>query len=164
MALSLVLGAVVGTGLWLYHRRKRKEMLLDLPPGPVIDPRPPEVIAYAELDRIAALDLPAQNQFKEHYSLVTDCLRRYIEGRYQIPALEQTTSELRTAFSVALIPSETVRKFLNVFTEGDLVKFARYRPQTHDAYALLDRGRSLIRTTTPTPAPEETKELQEVAP
>jgi hypothetical protein len=164
MALSLVLGAVVGTGLWLYHRRRKREMLLDLPPGPVIDPRPPEVIAYAELDRIAALDLPAQNQIKEHYSLVTDCLRHYIEGRYQIPALEQTTSELKTSFSIALIASEIVRKFLNIFQEGDLVKFARYRPQPQDAYSLLDRARNLIRTTTPTPAPEDTKEPQEVAP
>jgi hypothetical protein len=162
MAFSLVLGAVVGTGLWLYHRRRRA---VELPgvPLPVIDPRPPEVIAYAELDRIAALDLPAQHKIKEHYSLVTDCLRRYIEHRYQIPALEQTTSELKASFSVALIASEVVRKFLSIFQEGDLVKFARYRPQPQDAYELLDEARTIVKVTTPAPVPAQPETRQEVA-
>jgi hypothetical protein len=161
MAFSLLLGGAVGTGLWLYHRRKRKEQFLDLP-GPVIDPRPPEVIAYAELERIAALDLPAQNQLKEHYSLVTDCLRHYIEGRYQIPALEQTTNELKSSFSVALISKEVVRKFLNIFQESDLVKFARYRPQSQAAYELLDEARTIVKVTTPPPVPLEAEQRQEV--
>lgn len=161
MAFSLVLGAAVGTGLWLYHRRKRAVLLPDTP-MPVFDPRPPEVIAYAELERIAALDLPAQRKIKEHYSLVTDCLRRYIEQRYQIPALEQTTGELKASFSIALIASDAVRKFLSIFQESDLVKFARYQPQPQEAYTLLEEARTIVKVTTPVPVPEESKERQEV--
>ncbi|NJN97808.1 MAG: hypothetical protein HC875_28885, partial [Anaerolineales bacterium] len=93
----LVLGLLAGLMLWLYDRR-RKRAALELAPVPFIDTRPPEVIALSELDRIEALNLPAHQQIKQHFSLVDVCLRRYLEGRYEIPALEQTSDELRRAF------------------------------------------------------------------
>ncbi len=152
-------GGLAGTGLWLYHRWKLQTGVSDLP-LPVIDLRPPEAVAYAELDRIESLNLPAKKQFKEHYSLVTDCLRRYIEGRYQIPALERTTGELRTAFAKSLTPVVAVRDFLNVFMESDLVKFARFQPYSQDAYNIIDKARLIVEATTPEPEPvDEPAEL-----
>lgn len=148
----LTVGLLAGTALWLYHRRKRQEFIPQ-PAMPVIDPRPPEVIAYAELDRIEALNLPAKNQFKEHYSLLTNCLRRYIEDRYHLPALERTTGEIQASFSITAIPKEVVREFMSIFWESDFVKFARYRPATQDAYHLLHRARELVAITTPQPEP-----------
>jgi hypothetical protein len=144
----LVLGTVVGGGLWLYHRWRQQGLVSELP-LPVIDARPPEVIAYAELDRIEALDLPASGQFKEHYSLVTDCLRRYIEGRFQIPALDRTTSELHDAFRRSTASREVVRNFMSLFRESDLVKFARFIPDRADAYHLLQWAREIVSLTTP---------------
>lgn len=145
-------GLLVGAGLWLY-RRRTQQVSMPIPLMPAVDNRPPEVIAYSELDRIEALNLPAKNQFKEHYTLVTDCLRRYVEGRYQIPALERTTSEMRTSFALASTPAEHVRDFLNVFMESDLVKFARYRPGAHQAYELIPTARTIVDATTPIPEP-----------
>lgn len=147
-----VMGAIAGTGLWFYHRR-RQQALVPEAAVPIVDPRPPEVIAYAELDRIEALDLPAKNQFKEHYSLVTDCLRRYIEGRYKIHALERTTDELRTSFRRSTVPLEVARRFVSLFAASDLVKFARFKPQPHQAYRLLEQARDIVQETTPLPEP-----------
>jgi hypothetical protein len=144
----LVIGAAVGGGLWLYHRWRRQELMPELP-LPMIDARPPEVIAYAELERIETLNLPANAQFKEHYSLVADCLRRYIEGRYQIPALDRTTTELREAFRTAPAPADGIRAFINLFKESDLVKFARFHPSLEEAYTLINRAREIVRITTP---------------
>jgi hypothetical protein len=144
----LVIGAAIGGGLWLYHRWRRQEFAPELP-LPLIDARPPEVIAYAELERIESLNLPASAQFKEHYSLVTDCLRRYTEGRYQIPALDRTTTELREAFRGSPASIEGVRALLSLLQESDLVKFARLQPYLDEAYALLNRAREIVRTTTP---------------
>ncbi|MFQ5611496.1 MAG: BatD family protein [Anaerolineae bacterium] len=148
--LTLVLAAL---GLWLY-RRWQKTAPPPAIPQPVIDPRPPEVIAFAELDRIEALDLPARHKIKEHFSLVADCLRRYVEGRYGIPALERTTFEVRQAFRQGPVPGDAARSFLNLFSDSDLVKFARYRPGPEDAYRLIPQARAIVEATTPEPAPE----------
>ena len=163
IASLLLAGVLAGAGLWLYHRWQKQQVVMPTPLTPVMDPRSPEVIAYAELDRIAALNLPAKEQFKEHYSLVTNCLRRYIEGRYQIPALERTTGELRLSFGLSLVPAEIVRNFMDLFMESDFVKFARFRPNSQDAYRLVDKARNLVEMTTPKPEPPGESTQTEIA-
>lgn len=147
-----VLGLLAGLGLWLFDRR-RKRAALELAPAPFVDLRPPEVIAYTELDRIEALNLPAHNQIKEHYSLVDLCLRRYIEGRYEIPALEQTSAEARAAFRRSPVLAEDAAEFMDIFSESDLVKFARYVPQVDNVKGLINRARAVVTKTTPVVEP-----------
>ena len=150
----LLTGLLVGLGLIYYHRRQKRVLVPEMV-APVIDTRPPHVIAHAELDRIEALNLPAQNQVKEHYSLVDACLRRYIEGRYQIPALEQTSGEIRFAFKQAGVPTRAVNSFMAIFFESDLVKFARYVPPMEEVVHLIGRARAVVDTTTPRPLEAE---------
>ena len=138
-------------GWWFYRRWQRRAVPAESAPVPIIDTRPPEVIAHAELDRIEALNLPAQHRIKEHYILVADCLRHYIEGRYEIPALEQTTGELRDAFKKSEVPASDVTGFMSLLTESDLVKFARYIPQPADIYGLINKARAIVDATTPKP-------------
>lgn len=152
VALAAVIGGGYLAGQWAYNRWWRK-IPAELFPQPVIDTRPPEVIALTELERIETLNLPAQQRFKDHYSLVTDCLRDYIERRYQIPALEQTTQELQNAFRFSAVPGTITGVFLDMFYSSDLVKFARYRPNTDDAYQLVPRARQIVASTTPPPEP-----------
>ena len=150
----LLSGLLFGAVLWYYHYRRTRPLPAAIP-LPVIDARPPEVIAYAELDRIEALDLPAQNRIKEHYSLVTNCLRAYIERRYNIPALEQTSAELRSAFRELTVPMRDVAGFMGLFSESDFVKFARYQPQPAEVYNLIGRARAIVDATTPAPVAVE---------
>ena len=156
----LLLGALAGLLFWLYHRW-RTQPALDQPlPAPILDTRPPEVIAYAELDRIEALNLPAKNRIKEHYTLVAACLRGYIEGRYQIPALERTTDELRAAFRKVQLPSNDTTGLTNLMTESDFVKFARYQPRGDEITALINNARRVVNATT---AAAKAREAQETA-
>lgn len=155
---GLLLGVALAAGLlyvgqWAYSRWWQKSPVFDAP-LPVIDARPPEVIAYAELDRIEALNLPAQSQLKLHYSLVANCLRDYIERRYQIPALEQTTDELHVAFRRSTVPVEFAGRFLSLFNLSDLVKFARFNPGPAEADQIVSHARALVTDTIPVPAPE----------
>lgn len=144
----LALGLVAGLVLWLYDRYRRRPQP-EFIPAPIIDTRPPDVIAYAELDRIEALNLPAHHQTKAHYSLVDLCLRRYIEGRYEIPALEQTRSELQSSFRRSVVLAEHAAEFMDILGESDLVKFARYVPHADNVHGLVDRARTIVRITTP---------------
>ncbi len=146
----LLAGLLTGAGLWFYHRWKQRTAP-SLVLAPVVDPRPPQVIAQVELDRIEALNLPAQNQVKEHYILVSDCLRYYIEGIYQIPALEQTSGELRQAFRKSSVPVRDMAGFMSILSESDLVKFARYMPKPDDSYGLVDKARAVVEATVSLP-------------
>ena len=82
-----VLALLVLTAVYLLMRRRGTAM--------PVDTRPPHQIALEELHRIESLDLPSQSRFKEHYTLVTDCIRRYLEGAFDTRALDRTTGELR---------------------------------------------------------------------
>jgi hypothetical protein len=163
--LAMLLTALLtAAGLWLYRRWQQRPVPAALAPLPFIDTRPPEVIAHAELDRIEALDLPAQDRIKEHYILVAACLRRYIEGRYQLPALEQTTGELRAAFRKSEVPMRDVSGFMSLLTESDLVKFARYIPLMDDVHRLINKARAIVDATTPEPEPEMETETSSAMP
>ncbi|HEY1011919.1 MAG TPA: hypothetical protein VGE07_04385 [Herpetosiphonaceae bacterium] len=137
----LVAGALaLGVVYWRRHRRV---------PAPVVAPPPardPIATAMAELDRIAKLDLVAQQRIEEHYTLITDVLRRYIAERFGVPALERTTSEVRSAL---LSPAVLQRRdfLLALLAEADGVKFARYLPTSVDAIAMLEHARQAILAT-----------------
>jgi len=140
-------GAIlVGWGLWWLlhwiqaHRHPRPEAAAT----PIVDPRPAHQIALEELARIERLDLPGQGRFKEHYTLVTDCLRRYLEDRYHVLALERTTTEIKLALRHADLPRDTARQFLALFTASDMVKFARFVPTAGDARTLIPQARELV--------------------
>jgi hypothetical protein len=117
------------------------------------------------LTRIERLDLPGQGRFKEYYSLVADCLRRYLEGMYQLPAMDLTTTEIRWGLRHAPILPAHARQFVTLFNVSDLVKFARLIPKMEEVEQLIPQARALIDLTKPeAPAPEgEPKAVPEVA-
>jgi hypothetical protein len=140
----------------LWRRRQRSP----LPSAtPAVETRSPAELAYAELERIAELDLVAQEAFKLHYTLIADCIRTYVQGRYGIPALDRTTYELLTAMRQA--PSDSpdaidpghISLFHDLLTEADAVKFAKLRPPIQQAWEALSRARHIVDVTRPAPAP-----------
>ncbi len=137
-------------GRWLWDKlpRRQKEAVIEATPEPV-DDRPAEVIAYEELDRIAALDLPAEGAFKRHTSLVTACLRAYIERRYDVPALDRTTYELLRDLRKTISSHEARSLLRDLFNEADLVKFAKFTPTATAAYAMLSSARRFVDLTRP---------------
>jgi hypothetical protein len=47
-----------------------------------------------------------------------------------------------------------ISPFMRLFTEADLVKFARYVPQPEEANSLINKARLIVETTTPVPGEE----------
>ncbi len=145
-----LLGAIllIIVGWWFYKRlQSRPAYQPEVVTRPVIDPRPPYQIAYEELARIERLDLPGQGRFKEYYSLVTDCLRYYLGGMHAVPAIDLTTTETKQALRQTIIPLEHVLQFIRLFSEGDLVKFARFVPDIERARAIIGQARLLVDVT-----------------
>ena len=112
---------------------------------------------HHELDRIDSLRLPEKGRFKKHYTLVTDCLRTYIEKQFQVHAFDRTTTELKVSLRTSSMMPDHARRFIDLFMESDLVKFANLTPEVADAYQLTDQARILVDLTRPAPEPEGTQ-------
>lgn len=143
---GLLLAAVVGVAGWWAYRRWRGEPFLP----PVVDNRPPWQVAYDELARIEALGLVEERRFKEYYTQVTDCLRTYLEDQFGLSVFERTTTELRAVFRQSDIAPDHARKLMDLFSESDLVKFAKFSPDTESARRLTGEARELVSLTKPT--------------
>jgi len=127
-------------------RRRRQGVGLELPES-TPDLRPAYLIALEELTRIEGLDLPSQGLFKTHYTLVTDALRQYLEGAYQVPAMDRTTAEIRHALGrVEFRPAEK-KEIVDLLREADLVKFARVVPELGLARQYPAKAKRLVEAT-----------------
>ena len=142
----------VAAAVFLYIRRRRNR---EDPQGtvPAIE-RPPEEIALEELERLALKEWLAQGRVKAHYSALSEILRRYLSGRYGIAAMEYTTSELLAALNARQVGHEESRVVRELFEECDMVKFARFTPETHRQSLSLREGREIVERTRPPEVPD----------
>lgn len=123
--IGIFLLAVLVVGLvWIYvKRKKRKEPLIKKYRKP---PDPPHVIAFRELDQLKKEKLWQQNKTKEYYSRLTEILRTYIEGRFGIMAMEQTTHEIMQSFARGYyISDELINELEKLLGLADMIKFAK---------------------------------------
>ena len=89
---------------------------------------PPHEQAIKELDEIKQQKLWQQGRSKEYYTLITDTLRKYIEERFGINAMEMTSGEILDLIrknSEAQSVYENLRQILQL---ADFVKFAKMNP------------------------------------
>jgi hypothetical protein len=152
---GLLLAALIGVVGWILLTRLLRRTTRAPVPTLTFDPRPPHEIAYGELNRIADLTLPAQGELKRHYTLIADCMRAYVQGRYRIPALDQTTQELAASFRQARVNRDHAGLFRDLLAEADLVKFARFRPPVDRAYAAIAEARHIVDVTRPAEEPTD---------
>jgi hypothetical protein len=147
---GLIIAAAVGGSVFWYARRRKDETGY---PAPIViaDDRPPYQVALDELARIASLKLPEQKRYKQHYTLVTDCLRRYLEGQIQVRALDRTTFELNRNLKRSDLQRDVIQDFITIFRKSDLVKFARFSPGVDAAHNCTRDARLLVEVTMPPP-------------
>jgi hypothetical protein len=140
---SLLAVLVLLTVVLLWRRR---QTLLALA---AIDNRLPHEIAVDELNRIEKLHLLQRRKYKEYYSLVSNCIRLYIEKSYHIPMLERTTGEVRKNLSKSNMKSETIIKVVSFLNSSDFVKFSTFSPELNSAIQLIQDGHQIIEETKP---------------
>ena len=149
-------GLLAGALIAAYLIRRR----LQGTPAPVIDTRTPWEIAIEELDRIERLDLPEDGRFKEHYTLVADAMRVYVQAMYlrdvsPVDAIDMTTDEIWTALRRSSLSYDDAKLVLDLLQEADLVKFAKYTPAVSQAYEASGQARYIVEVTRPPFEPEQ---------
>ena len=128
----------------------------------LLKPRPPDPVfispydaAMEELARIEGLRLPAAGQFKEHYTLVGDTIRTYLEGEFGIPALDRTTSEIQSEVGATDIDADGAIEMRWLFVDCDIIKFTGLEPDEYEAGLMVGRAREILDMVRPEEAPAE---------
>jgi hypothetical protein len=131
---------------YLAYRYWKKRKLRQPGETYVPPPRAAHVIALDQLARLKDRKLWQQGRIKEFYTEITEILRRYIENRYQLMALEKTTDEIMVGLRAVAIAAQVLPPLETILRRADLVKFAKYQPgiPEHEemftvAYDMIDR-------------------------
>lgn len=122
-ALAALLTAVLIFRLWWLHRNRR-----------AVDPEallPPHERVKRELGRLERSNWLAAGKEKEHYSELADVLRRYLERRFALAAEDLTTNEILSHLKQLEITKENVELAREALETADLVKFAKFSPDSN---------------------------------
>jgi hypothetical protein len=147
----IVVGLLLITMLFLYIRYLRKKrQAVETAQKPDIPPVPAHIWALGELDELVREKLWQQGKVKLYYSRLTDIIRRYIELRYSVPAMEQTTEEIVGAFTKNGKISVSILSSLGELLQlADLVKFAKWTPVAEEHEASQQSAYDFILRTKP---------------
>ncbi|MBC8461008.1 MAG: hypothetical protein H8D67_23725 [Deltaproteobacteria bacterium] len=142
------LGVLIIVAGIIYYIRQRK---LNKPVFKVVKPEEPaHVLALRELDKLKMEKLWQKNDYKQYYTRLTEIIRIYLEKRYQIPAMEETSHEILEDWKQhrGAIPDlyDHLRQLLNL---ADLVKFAKEKPLPSDNEVNLDNAYEFVMRTKP---------------
>ena len=91
--------------------------------GPAI---PPYTKAIDSLENLRQQKLWQAGKTKEYYSSLTDIAREYIEGQFDVNAVEMTTDDILEEIKPLKFNDEVFAKFKDTMELADLVKFAKY--------------------------------------
>jgi hypothetical protein len=108
---------------------------------------PPHVIALEKLEQLRAGKLWQEGKLKSYYISLTDIIREYIEHRFKIQALEQTTDEILTSFRSVAIDKESLDRLRQILVLADLVKFAKEHPLPNENELSMDNAFEFVNGT-----------------
>jgi hypothetical protein len=89
---------------------------------------PPHARAIQELDAVKIQKLWQMGKVKEYHSDITDILRKYINERFDIPALEMTSGEILDEIKGYNDVDTSGDNLKQILILADFVKFAKYNP------------------------------------
>jgi len=136
--------AIILVAFLIYYFFKKKKVK----PAPVIEkPKvPAHVIALQQLQALKEQQLWQNGKYKEYHSQISDILRIYIENRFNIGAMEQTTDEILRSTRSLHLPDELRQQLRQVLFLSDLVKFAKEIPiatenemSMNNAFSFIDQ-------------------------
>ena len=143
----ILIAALLFLVIYAISRRNKNRPLFQRPPKPKL---PPHIIALQELDKLKTEQLWQHEKVKDYYTRLTDIIRVYIEDRFEMPAMEQTTFEILTGFKSLKIQIDagSVKELKEILELADLVKFAKLAPLPNENDLMLSNAYLFVKETT----------------
>ena len=128
--LPFLLGAILLTIIVIfavkYFSGRKSEETGAIPEKPK---EPAHIIAFRELDQLKQKKLWQDGKVKLYYSELTRIIREYIERRFDISAMEETSEEILAEFKNQKLDKSLYFELLRqLLVKADLVKFAKDEP------------------------------------
>ncbi|MDY0197490.1 MAG: hypothetical protein RBR68_06720 [Tenuifilaceae bacterium] len=141
---GLLLIAIIAFIIYYISRRKNNKPLF-FPIKPV---EPAHIVALRNLNLIKDQKQWNTDKHKHYHTTLTNIIRQYIESRFDIYAMEQTTDEIIRSFrNENIISKELLNELSDNLSLSDLVKFARYTPMVSENEAGLNFGYKFVNQT-----------------
>jgi hypothetical protein len=139
--------AIAGAAIAIFFlirlvKKYRKEK-----PEPEAPKIPAHVTALAVLQDLMLQERWRTENKKEYYSTLTDTVRRYLEERFDIYALEKTTREILTDLKNADISDSDKLYLKKILNQADMVKFAKFNPADEDGLVSLTQSIEFVERT-----------------
>lgn len=144
MGIIVLLLAVIGYLSYRIWKRRKEKGYLFVPPAP---PRPAHEVALEELQKLFSGGLLAEGRVKEFFILLSQIIRTYIEGRYYVSALEETSDEILNDMKSRLEKNELLNDLRNILLVADLVKFAKHRPGQDEIEQIKNQAINFVNDT-----------------
>jgi hypothetical protein len=147
IVVALILLTIILVYVRYLRNKKKTSELAEKPAPPQI---PAHLLALEQLDELVREKLWQQGKIKLYYSRLTDIIRQYIELRFKVPAMEQTTEDIIRDFTRLGLIREGIRIELKALLElADLVKFAKWNPVAEEHEASQQSAYDFILRTKP---------------
>jgi len=151
----LALAATLALAFFMVRWWRNRPVQAVVESAPAAPLEPAHIVALRALDRIQKEAVWKQGQVKAHHAAVSEVLRTYFERRYNYPALERSTDELRSGLVHLPIRAHEKELILELLTLTDLVKFAKWTPQESDHHRVIEQAIRFVEATTITPETNE---------
>ncbi|HEY5511501.1 MAG TPA: hypothetical protein VIK10_10785 [Prolixibacteraceae bacterium] len=142
----ILLATIVFFIIYAINRRKKNIPIFRLPAKPKL---PPYIVALSELDKLKEEQLWQHDKVKDYYTRLTDIIRVYLEERFEVPAMEQTTQEILTSLKEenTEVKGTLLTGLQRTLETSDLVKFAKYTPLSDENHLVLVQAYTLVEET-----------------
>jgi hypothetical protein len=108
---------------------------------------PPHEEALMKLDQLNREQLWQKGFVKEYHSIITEIIREYFEKRFNLPALELTTSEQLEYLKMIPEAKDILPVTESFLTNADLVKFAKFIPMDGVNAEMMNQAIEIVNRT-----------------
>ncbi len=121
----IILAGIILLISYLIKRSKNKENIVEEESKPQI---PAIITAREKLSALKNANLWQSGKYKDYYTDLTDIAREYLDGQFNIDAIEMTSDEILENVKKIQLEDLIFSKLKNTLTTADLVKFAKATP------------------------------------
>ncbi|MDB4533607.1 hypothetical protein N9242_01960 [Vicingaceae bacterium] len=123
--IAIVLVVLIGGIVLIRFLKNRPEKIIEEEVVPEI---PPHITALEKLNKLREDKLWQDGKVKLFHSEISEIVREYLERRYSVHALENTTDEIMQSIRFHGILPGQLTKLNQILILSDLVKFAKEKP------------------------------------
>jgi hypothetical protein len=135
-------------GYYLYKRFRKTKQITEVEPDPELL-LPPHIVALQALDKIKSEKIWTEGKYKLFYTQVTDVLRKYMGRRFEIPAMELSSSEILDFFRKNKEAQPVYEQLKQLLMLADFVKFAKFQPLESENQQALNHAYGFVENTKP---------------